>query len=213
MNLSSVMLFLALLDVFSHGTPLSAQRREIKLINGRNGHPVANACVNVWVGNERKDPFSIPTDSNGIARLRLTENDSEVNTDHRWAKYGDFGVISPVVKYKDFVKVNVGYVVCEPHGTDFSWLEVKRFPTKAEVRSDQLLPRELQHQTGSGTGQRGLGLAHGATVNASSEALKLMKRWGRHFAPLCDALHRCVLTHLFTHLLDTPAHPSAFTLT
>lgn len=134
MKLSSVMLLVALLDVFSHGPPLSAQTLEIKLINGRNGHPVANACVNVWVGNERKSPFSIPTDSNGITRLRLTENDSEVNTDHRWAKCGDFGVISPVVKYKDFVEVNVGYVVCEPHGTDFSWLEAKRFPTKQFVR-------------------------------------------------------------------------------
>ena len=43
-------------------------------------------------------------------------------------------MISPVVKYKDFVKVNVGYVICEPHGTDFSWLEVKPFPTEQFIR-------------------------------------------------------------------------------
>ena len=43
-------------------------------------------------------------------------------------------MINPVVKYKDSIKINVGYVVCEPHGTDFSWLEVKNIPTKQLVQ-------------------------------------------------------------------------------
>jgi hypothetical protein len=134
MNRSSVMLLLTLLFVGSHGILLYAQTLQIKVIDGRNGRPLANTCVNVWVGNERKDPLAIPTDRNGIARLQLTENDAELNTAHRSKDCGDFGVISPVVKYKDSVKVNVGYVICEPHGTDFSWLEVKPFPTEQFIR-------------------------------------------------------------------------------
>ena len=43
-------------------------------------------------------------------------------------------MINPVVKYEDFVSVNVSYVVCEPHGTDFSWLEVKKLPTREVMR-------------------------------------------------------------------------------
>jgi hypothetical protein len=134
MNLSSVLLLLAFVDLCSHGIPLSAQTLEIKLINGQNGRPIAKTCVNVWLGDDRKDPLAIPTDTNGVARLRLTENDPEVKTDYRWKDCGDFGVISPVVKYKDYVKVNIGYVVCEPHGTDFLWLEIKHFPTKQLLR-------------------------------------------------------------------------------
>ena len=123
-----------LLCIYSYATVLSAQTLAIKMMDGRNGHPVANTYVNVWVGDGRKDALAIPTDKNGIARLRLTENDAEVNTDDRWKGRGESGVINPVVKYEDFVKVNVGYVVCEPHGTDFSWLEVKHFSTQQLLR-------------------------------------------------------------------------------
>jgi hypothetical protein len=117
----------------SVSTLLSAQTLEIKLIDGRNGHPMANTCVNVWVGDERKYPLAVPTDKNGAARLQLTESDVEVNTNDGWKGCGEFGVINPVVKYKDFIKVNVGYVVCESHRTDYSWVEVKNIPTKRIV--------------------------------------------------------------------------------
>ena len=124
------MVRLLLLLTFGSVFPLSAQTIEIKLIDGRNGHPIANTCVNVWVGDERKDPLTIPTDTNGAARLRLTNDHAEIKTDDRWKARGDFGVINPVVQYKDLFEINVGYVVCEPHGTDFSWLEVKKIPTR-----------------------------------------------------------------------------------
>jgi len=60
-----------------------------------------------------------------------------MDTQNHWKACGEFGVINPVVKYGDFVEVNVGYVVCEPHGTDFSWLELRKLPTK------QLMQRGL----------------------------------------------------------------------
>lgn len=128
-----VRLFL-LLTFSSVGTLLCGQTIDVKLIDGRNGHPIANTCANVWVGDERKYPLAIPTDKNGAARFQLTEDDAEVNTKDSWKDCGEFGVINPVVKYKDIIKINVGYVVCERHGTDYSWLEVKNIPTKELVQ-------------------------------------------------------------------------------
>jgi hypothetical protein len=118
----------------SFGTVLSAQALEIKLIDGRNGHPVADACVNVWVGNEHKDALVVPTDRTGVAHLRLTNQDDEVDTQNRSKACGGFGVINPVMKYSASVRVNVGYVWCRPRGTDSSWLAIEDFPTEQLVR-------------------------------------------------------------------------------
>ena len=67
--------------IILYGATLSAQSLEIKLVDGRNGRPVVGSAsyVNVWVGSERKQAITIPTDSNGVARLRLTLNPVEVN--------------------------------------------------------------------------------------------------------------------------------------
>ena len=62
-----IMLRLLLLLTFGSAFTLSAQTIEVKLIDGRNGHPIANSCVNVWVGNEQKDALAIPTDNDGVA--------------------------------------------------------------------------------------------------------------------------------------------------
>src|SRR5689334_1361969 len=104
-----IMVRFLLLLTFGSVFTLSAQTLEIKLIDGRNGHPIANSCVNVWVGDERKDPLTIPTDTNGVARLRLTNVHAEIKTDDSWKACGDFGVVNPVVQYRDLFKVNVGY--------------------------------------------------------------------------------------------------------
>ena len=119
-----------LLTFSSVATLLCGQTIEVKLVDGRNGHPVANSCVNVWVGHQQKDALAIPTDKNGVAVLRLTENGSEVNTHDRWKDCGDFGVINPVVKFEESVSVNAGYVLCQPQSTDYSWLAVKDISTK-----------------------------------------------------------------------------------
>lgn len=125
-----IMLRLLLLFTFSSAFTLSAQTIEVKLIDGRNGHPIANSCVNVWVGNEQKDALAIPTDKDGVARLRLTDSDAEINTQNRWKQCGAFGAINPVVRFESSVTINAGYVLCQPQGTDYSWLALKNFPTK-----------------------------------------------------------------------------------
>ena len=134
------MLRLLLLLTFSSAFALSAQTIEVKLIDGRNGHPIANSCVNVWMGNEQKDALAIPTDNDGVARLRLTASDAEINTQNRWKECGAFGVINPVVRFESSVTINAGYVLCQPQGTEYSWLALKDFPTKQILAEGAVSP-------------------------------------------------------------------------
>ena len=78
---------------------LAAQTLEIKLVDGRNGRSMVgtSAYVNIWVGGERKEAISIPTDEKGVARLQLTLNPSEVNIPNS-KNNGSIVVDHPVVK-------------------------------------------------------------------------------------------------------------------
>ena len=110
---------------------LAAQTLEIKLVDGRNGRPMVgtSAYVNVWVGGERKEAISIPTDEKGVARLQLTLNPSEVNIPNS-KNNGSIIVDHPVVKYDESFRINAPYVLCGPRGGGYSWLELKNFSTK-----------------------------------------------------------------------------------
>ena len=110
---------------------LAAQTLEIKLVNGRNGRPMVgtSAYVNVWVGGERKEAIAIPTDDNGVARLQLTLNPSEVEhpqlDGQRYYRRDH-----PVVKYDESFRINAPYVLCGPGEGSHSWLDLKNFSTK-----------------------------------------------------------------------------------
>ncbi len=121
-----------LLTFLAFGTVLRAQTVEIKLVDGRNGHPMKGTCVDVWVGKPRKIVMSmvIPTDEKGVARLRLTDNDGEIDVHNHWAGCGDRGVANPVVTYDDPLKIHAGYVLCQARKSDYSWLAVMDFSTK-----------------------------------------------------------------------------------
>jgi hypothetical protein len=77
------------------------------------------------------------TDENGVAKLRLTDKDSEVDVRRRWKDCGDFGVIDPVVKYNDSIRINAGYVLCQPHTRDYSWLSL------TDLSMEQLIQRGI----------------------------------------------------------------------
>ena len=124
----------------SCGLTLNAQTIRIKLLNGKNGHPLTGKCVNVWVGNGRKDAMALPANQDGVASLTLTQNDAQVDTQHVWKACGLLGVINPTVKYSDQIKINTSYVSCEPHTSDFSWLAIKAFSTKEIVQSGIVTP-------------------------------------------------------------------------
>jgi hypothetical protein len=134
MKLFIIALVLVLLAFGSSGAVLCAQTVEIELVNGRSGRPVPDKCVNVWVGKERKAAMAIPTDKDGVASLRLTDKDSEINTRRPWKGCGDFGVINPVVKYDDSLRINAGYVLCQLRKPDYSWLATRDFSAKQVVQ-------------------------------------------------------------------------------
>jgi hypothetical protein len=112
------------------GTVLCAQTVGIRLVDGRNGRPMASTCVNVWAGKERKEAMAIPTDKDGVAWLRFTDKEGEIDLHNRWKDCGDFGVINPVVKYDGSLRVNAGYVLCQLRKPDDSWLSMTDFSTK-----------------------------------------------------------------------------------
>lgn len=119
----------------SAATTLRAQTIRIRLVNGRTGRAMAGTCINVWVGNERKSAMAIPTGRDGIASLRLTDQEAEIDTKNHWSRCGDFGVIRPVVKYSRSIRINVGYVLCQVRQADHTWLATMSFPTRQVLES------------------------------------------------------------------------------
>lgn len=126
---------LILLALCSLETVLHAQTLDIKLVNGRNGHPIARTCLYVWVG-DRSNPNSGPlleteTDKDGSAVLNLADGHAgEINNPTQQLVCGLPGVVKPTVKYGDTIRVRAGYVLCQPHAPDYSWLAATDFSTK-----------------------------------------------------------------------------------
>jgi hypothetical protein len=50
---------------------VAAQDIRIRVLNGRNGRPVSDQCLNVWVAGKRMFDAVIPTDGGGIAVFHL----------------------------------------------------------------------------------------------------------------------------------------------
>jgi hypothetical protein len=73
--------------------------------------------------------MAIPTDKDGVAWLYLADQETEINDQNRWSACGDFGVINPVLKYDDALRLNVGYAACVRHA-DYSWLAIAEFSTR-----------------------------------------------------------------------------------
>lgn len=126
-NIAQIFLFIVFT---STGTLLCAQTITIKLVNGRNGRPMSNSHVNVWVGTKRKEALVIPTNKDGIAQFRLTDNDAEIDLHNHGDYHNEDVVIDPVLKFDDNLQVNVGFVVCRPNASDYSWLSTANISTK-----------------------------------------------------------------------------------
>ena len=132
---------LALAVVGGLGVPAYAQTIRIKLLNGRNGRPLAHSCINLWVGHGRVDASAIVTNKEGVASLQLTTRAAEINTAH-WPSSCTKGLEGrePVFKYASSVRINVGYVVCVPRGSNYSWLATMNFSTKRIFQSGIVMP-------------------------------------------------------------------------
>jgi hypothetical protein len=130
---------LGVLLVFgSPGVTLQAQTFQIRVLNGRNGRPIANKCTNVAItdkGNLRSGTLiETQTDSEGIIKIRLTEQDAELNDQNQRLVCGVFGVLSPVARYGDTIGIRPFQVFCQEHTPDFSWLSMKLFSTKQALQ-------------------------------------------------------------------------------
>jgi hypothetical protein len=123
---------LTLLSLILYGASLSAQTLEITLVDGRNGRPMVgtSSYVNVWVGIERQEAIAIPTDGNGVARLHLTLNTSEINIPNSSKDRGSLVVANPVVEFNESFRINVPYAFCASGGSHYSWLGILHFSTK-----------------------------------------------------------------------------------
>jgi hypothetical protein len=93
--------------------------------------------------------MAIPTDNNGVARLRLTDRDGEIDIHNRWKGCGEFGVINPVVKYDDSFRINAGYVLCQPRTPDYSWLAMTDLSTKQVVQQGRVTTNTCGKATAS----------------------------------------------------------------
>lgn len=126
-----ILKFLMLLFLISPGMFLSAQTLQIKLVDGRNGHPMVgtSSYVNVWVGTGRKAAIVVPTNGKGVARIQLTSNPREVNIPNSTNSGSDV-VDHPIVKYDESLQINVPYVLCGSRGSNYSWLKSEKFSTK-----------------------------------------------------------------------------------
>ena len=142
-------LFCLLLIAASLGKGAHAQSIRIKVVNGRNGRPMAGTHVNVWVGKERKWAMVIPTDKDGVASLVLTDKEGEVNVP-RVDGDGSHVVVNPVVKYDDDLGINAPYVLCQP-GTPYSWLAIRHISTKQVVGQGIVTPNACGKATVSQT--------------------------------------------------------------
>lgn len=134
--------FIMSLFLFLYGASLSAQTLEIKLVDGRNGRAMvgASSYVNVWVGTEREEAIAIPTDGNGVARLQLTLNTSEINIPNSSKDRGSIVVEHPVVKYNESFRINAPYALCGSGGSNYSWLRLEQFSTKEILQHGYVSP-------------------------------------------------------------------------
>jgi hypothetical protein len=150
-SLCGVTKFLVSLFLILYGTLLSAQTLEIRLVDGRNGRPMAGAAsyVNVWVGTERKEAIAIPTDGNGVVQLRLTVNTGEINIPNPSKDRGSIVVTNPVVKYDESLRINVPYAWCGPGGSNYSWLMSEHFSTKQMLQQGYVSPNTCGKATAS----------------------------------------------------------------
>jgi len=94
---------LALLLLASSATALRSQNIQIKLVDGKTGRAVRDACVGAWMKNaSTKTSLFIPVDKDGVAHLRLTRKDSEVEVSYDpKLRCGGAGAINPVIKRDD----------------------------------------------------------------------------------------------------------------
>lgn len=99
-----------LLGVLGLAITLRAQEVQIniKVLNGRNGQPVAKSCVfvQVWRNPREFSAEEAATDHKGVARIRLTYDDASVSPGRKEAACFRGATVGAVLRYGN--SVNIG---------------------------------------------------------------------------------------------------------
>ena len=95
------------------GIPAHGQEIHIRVLDGRNGHPIARGCLNVWVGPTVGSTI-LETDKDGEVALRLVEEDASGSIRQYAAGCRGLAVVNPVFNYADTIRVApVFYMACQ----------------------------------------------------------------------------------------------------
>lgn len=94
---------------------LNAQEIRIKVVNGRNGKPITNECLNVWIGAMLGQGLLAPTNNEGVIMLYLENGEVTADAASVRACNGNaFVGPNPVPKGADSIFVTGGnYVDCQ----------------------------------------------------------------------------------------------------
>src|SRR5207244_3544715 len=95
------------------------QEIRIKVLDGRNGRPITNECVNVWVGFSQVASIVIPTNKDGAAILRISKDKAEISTGQPVKGCNSSGAVRPVFSYAETISITSDYYVpCQVHLPD-----------------------------------------------------------------------------------------------
>lgn len=99
------------------------QEIRIKVLEGRNGRPVANKCVNVWTDPSQRNALLIATDGNGVATLRFVDSRLDIRPGRRTPDCGGLAVADPVVRRTSSIRVTSATgMLCQAHPPNSPWL-------------------------------------------------------------------------------------------
>jgi len=136
---------LALLFFASCATALRAQTIQIMLVNGKTGRPITDrSLLKVWVGHIREFSFMVPADKHGVALLRLTDKDSEINVPECKGMQADAEKLLINPNKKDTKEFNEKYKYCTSFEVDNP---IVRY---ADSISVQTLPGDVSGKPGGG---------------------------------------------------------------
>lgn len=110
--------FIISLLVGFFGPLLHAQEINIRVLNARNGKPITNECLNLWLGPLHGQGLLAPTNTEGVVVLHLGDSKATAEAVSARACGGNASV-GPVPLPKDDDGISVAgdyYIVCQEYG-------------------------------------------------------------------------------------------------
>jgi hypothetical protein len=136
------------------GAVAHAQTVEIKLVNGRNGRPMASINICVWVGNKGNANSGLwiktETDKTGSVNIRLTPEHVE-DKNETGVICGGPVVINPVFEYGDTISMSSYTIVCRVVPKEPSRLNGIHWSTEEVLKHGIVTPNTCGKATASPT--------------------------------------------------------------